>query len=289
MKPAHRLLAPLCLLVPSLASVASAQPAPNAAPPADNSWSVAPAPAPAPAAPAPAPAAPAPAPAAGTGTATPGTSSPAPGTGIAAPGTAAPAAGAKAKPKHDDYDGPPLLLGKKSHIGGYGGVIIAYSHMLREDGVLIGGEGAVLANHRLSLGGAGYGFSRTPSGPPTLTGERREFITGYGGLVLRYAVFADNVPVYASLGVLLGGGAVVLARDHCDECDYDDDWDDNHEEGHGYFVVQPDLSLHVNATRWLRFGLTAGYRFATAVDEYNFQSDELGGVVLGGTIQAGWF
>jgi len=50
-------------------------------------------------------------------------------------------------------------------MGGYGGLTVAYSRMLHRDGVLIGGEGALLVEHRLSLGGGGYGFSRTSAGP----------------------------------------------------------------------------------------------------------------------------
>ena len=42
-------------------------------------------------------------------------------------------------------------------------------------------------------------------------------------------------------------------------------------------------------TRWLRLSLTAGYRFATGVDSFHFQADDVGGAVVGGNIQAGWF
>ena len=48
-------------------------------------------------------------------------------------------------------------------------------------------------------------------------------------------------------------------------------------------------SLHVNATRWLRFGLTGGYRVATAVDDFDYGGDSMGGVVVGGNIEFGWF
>ena len=40
---------------------------------------------------------------------------------------------------------------------------------------------------------------------------------------------------------------------------------------------------------WLRFGLTFGYRFATAVDQFDFQGGDMSGPVVGGNIQAGWF
>ncbi len=52
---------------------------------------------------------------------------------------------------------------------------------------------------------------------------------------------------------------------------------------------QPDVSIQVNATRWLRFSPTAGYRVATAVESFRYQADDIGGVVLGGNVQMGWF
>jgi hypothetical protein len=189
---------------------------------------------------------------------------------------------------HDEYDGPPLLLGdskKKVKVGGYGGLTIAYSRMLNRDGMLVGGEGAVLVDHRLSFGAAGYVFSRSPDGPPAPDGTAREYFTGYGGVLIRYAIYSD-LPVYASFGALIGGGAVTLApRVH-------DDSDESQHENvktRGYFVFQPDVSLHANATRWLRFGLIFGYRVATPVNDFDFHGGDVSGVVVGGSIQAGWF
>lgn len=187
--------------------------------------------------------------------------------------------------RHEEYDGPPLLLGhknKKPQIGGYGGPTIAYSRMLGRDGVLIGGEGGVLIDHRLTLGGAGYAFSRTPDGPPAPDGSPRNYFSGYGGFVIRYAVYAD-MPIYASLGLLLGGGAITLAtRDH------DHEGDEN-AEVRGYFVAQPDASLHVNLTRWLRVSLLGGYRIASGVEAFHYQASDISGAVVGGNIQGGWF
>jgi hypothetical protein len=156
--------------------------------------------------------------------------------------------------------------------------------MLHQDGVLVGGEGAMLMEHRLSLGAAGYGFSRTPGGPPAPDGIARHYVTGYGGFMLRYAVYSD-IPLYASFGVLVGGGAITLTPYHHDDADHHGE----DVEVRGFFVFQPDVSLHANATRWLRFSLTAGYRVATGVDSFRYKADDIGGAVIGGNVQAGWF
>ena len=72
-------------------------------------------------------------------------------------------------------------------------------------------DSARRSEHRLTLGGAGYGFSRTPGGPPAADGTSRQFSSGYGGFVIRYAVYSD-IPLYASFGVLIGlsGSAFVI-------------------------------------------------------------------------------
>jgi hypothetical protein len=202
-------------------------------------------------------------------------------------------------PSHNDYDGPPLLFSadkkKKLHVGAYGSLGVAYTRMLHRDAALVSLEAAVLVDHRLSIGLAGYGLSRTPSGPDALDGSAREFRTGYGGLTVRYAVFAPSFPVYASFGVLVGGGVLGLDTergwedDDWDDEDDGDDWRSRHERLEGYFVTQPDITLHVNATRWLRFGLTGGYRFASGVDAFGYDSSAMSGAVVGGNIQLGWF
>jgi hypothetical protein len=184
------------------------------------------------------------------------------------------------------YDGPPLLLGRKISVGGYGGVGTAYTHMLNRHGALVSFEGALLLAHRLSLGLTGFGFSRTPDGPLAADGTQRNFGAGYGGFVARYA-FLTQFPVYFSAGLMVGGGAVVLHRDDVDDAD-DDEWDDDDAQSDGFFVAQPELSMHANLTRWMRLGVTAGYRVTSKVDRFALDTSDLNGVVLGGNIQFGW-
>src|SRR3954451_24309627 len=57
-----------------------------------------------------------------------------------------------------DYDGPPLLVGngRKVKVGAYGGLGGAYTRLMGDDSGLVTFEGALLFDHRLSLGLAGY-------------------------------------------------------------------------------------------------------------------------------------
>jgi hypothetical protein len=195
----------------------------------------------------------------------------------------------------DSYDGPPLLLGggRKVKVGAYGGLGAAYTRLIDRDSGLMSVEAALLLDHRLSLGIAGYGFTRTPSGPLASDGSEQEFGAGYGGFVARYAVIG-NLPVYGSLGVVLGAGAINLHRDYrWDEDEWDQGWENDREWDRGRFdpflVVQPELMLHANLTRWLRVGATLGYRFTGGVGRFGLDEADLNGVVAGANLQLGWF
>jgi hypothetical protein len=207
----------------------------------------------------------------------------------AAPGQPAPNPGATVSTS-TPYDGPPLLFTTgpgKPKLGAYGGIGVAYTHMLHRDGAVIDLSGAILVDHRVSLGIAGYFFSRTPSGPNYFL-TPREYRASYVGAFVRYHVYGD-FPVYASVGALVGGGMLWLGEDFDHDHNHDDEWNSEASELRGNFVFQPDFSLHANATRWLRFTLTGGYRVATAVNDFGYDSEAMSGVVAGGKVEMGWF
>jgi hypothetical protein len=210
------------------------------------------------------------------------------------PGAAPPAAAARAR---DSYEGPPLLLGggKKIKVGGYAGVGAAYTRLMGKDSGLVSFEGALLLDHRLSLGVAGYAFTRTPRGPAASDGTLQQFAAGYGGLALRYSVFG-GLPVYGTFGVVLGAGAVNLHRDYgwSEEAAWDRGFHyDSRNQDAGRFdaflFAQPEIALNANVTRWLRLGASVGYRFTGGVSRFGLSESDLNGIVAGGSIQIGWF
>ncbi len=181
--------------------------------------------------------------------------------------------------------GPPLLFGRDLHVGGYGGIDVMYTRMFGRDGAVVGLQGAVLINHRLAFGLAGYGFTNPETGPDDLQGDAQHFETGYGGFTVRYSLMSDELPVYATIGGLVGAGAIELTDRHGDE-----DLDLDGERADDVFAVfQPDVTLHANVTRWMRFGATAGYRFTSGVNHMGFEESDVNGVVIGGHVQFGSF
>lgn len=187
--------------------------------------------------------------------------------------------------------GPPVLFGHKVSVGGYGGLKAAYTRMFDEDGALLGMEGAVLFDHRLSLGVAGYLWTNPQPGPDDRYGGSRHYQTGYLGAALRYSLLSDS-PIYLTLGALVGSGAVVLAPDHTHDDDDDrfrDEDDVRREDVDVFAVVQPEASLNANVTRWLRVGLSGGYRFTANVSRFGMSNEDLNGVVIGGSVEFGRF
>ncbi len=212
-----------------------------------------------------------------------------------APAVAAPANPGAQAPAKDADDGPPRLIGgrgKKTKVGGYGSIGGAYTPFMGRESGLMSLEGAVLIDHRLSLGLAGYGFTRSPCGCRAGDGAATEIGAGYTGFVARYSIFTSS-PVYVSLGMLIGGGATNWHRKNDITADGEDDlWDDEEwDEGEfdPFAVVQPEATLHLNVTRWFRVGVNAGYRFTAGVNRFGLDESDLDGPVLGGSLQFGWF
>jgi hypothetical protein len=184
------------------------------------------------------------------------------------------------------YDGPPTLLDRRVHVGGYLGFTANYTRMFGRNGSVVGLEGGVLVAHRLSVGLAAYGWTNPPRGPNDEFDNARRFEAAYAGGAVHYS-FLNSSPVYVSIGTLIGGGAVVLAPDFGRD-DNDAEQDVKREDVDRFFVLQPEINAHVNLTRWARIGLNAGYRIATGVRKFDFDNQDVSGLVAGGKLQFGW-
>jgi hypothetical protein len=195
-------------------------------------------------------------------------------------------AAAASSPAASEDHGPPLLFGQGVDVGGYGGLDVAYTRMFGRDGVLVGGQGAVLINHRLALGIAGYGWSNPLEGPNASNGDAQHFETGYGGFTAHYSFYFDPLPVYFTVGTLVGAGAIDLTDEkHSDGFDGFED-----KAGEDVFaIIQPDVTVHANLTRWMRVGLTASYRLTSGVNRLGFTESDVNGAMIGTQIQFGSF
>ncbi len=204
----------------------------------------------------------------------------------ASTGSATPPAPVRAVPSappapEPETDTPPeTLFGGDQDVvlGGFGGLNVRYTRVLGADSVWVGGEGALLLNHAFSVGagGGGIGNEINPTGK-----TRLDF--GYGGLIVRYHFFSSEVVNFA-VGGLVGGGAIAV-HDRHDNPD-DIDWE---KIGETVFVFEPELGLYLNMTRWMRVGITGGYRFVSGVDKNDLSETDVRGAAGGGSVQFGWF
>jgi len=174
--------------------------------------------------------------------------------------------------------------------GGMGGIGVMYSRFGGKNVVLVCGEGAVIIDHAFTLGGGGCGMARSPKAreysPAAYTDDDR-IAFGYGGAIARYH-FNSRKMVNYSLGVLVGAGGVTTGTWSEDPDDMEDqEFEVEHSDA--VFVVEPQVGVHLNITRWLRIGAVMGYRAVSAVDTEGLDAADVSGITAGGQLQGGWF
>jgi len=190
-----------------------------------------------------------------------------------------PPADTEEEPESEDEPPATLFGGDQAVVfGGFGGLNVRYTRVLGNDAVWVGGEGALLLNHAFSVGAGGGGIANEIN--PTKQ-TRLDF--GYGGLILRYHFFSSEIVNFA-VGGLIGAGSIGV---HDRNLDADQvDWE---EVGETVFVFEPELGLYLNVTRWMRIGLTGGYRFVSGVEKNDLSETDVRGAAGGGAVQFGWF
>jgi hypothetical protein len=207
------------------------------------------------------------------------------------PAVAAPSSESQKAPPAP-YDGPATLIdgdGEKMHVGGYGGLSVLGTSIYKSGGLLVGGEGAILLDHRLAIGLAGFGLASEVKGPDLTNGEESILGFGYGGAVFRYHLVSKRSPVTASLGTLIGaGGLTLIEKSTSDEFDPEYDYSED-AEANAFFVAEPSVQANLHLTRWMRLGVSGGYRFVRGPTLRGVSDEDLEGVTAGGHLQFGWF
>ncbi|HEY4611797.1 MAG TPA: hypothetical protein VII11_02320 [Bacteroidota bacterium] len=161
--------------------------------------------------------------------------------------------------------------------GGYGAVVVKFTSVNDDFGVLVGGRGGWIINHTFSIGGAGYGLAnniRAHSVGPF----GQEFVDfGYGGLDLEYISNSDDL-VHFSIHALIGAGGVGFRRGFGDN---DNGWDNYYDhDSHRYdafFIFEPGINIDLNIIKWFRASLGAGYRYISGVNSGASTNADLSG------------
>ena len=193
-------------------------------------------------------------------------------------------------------DAPQTLFGDVFSFSGYGGVSIEYARLGNETyGWFTGGRGAVIINDSYAIGGAGkmlvYPTEREELTGTSYSGEEPYAQLGYGGLLLEYYLNPKDL-FHVSVGVLAGAGGLAYSQYSIEDDNYDDGHDDP-TDFDAFFVVEPEVNLFVNLTRFCRVGVGVSYRYTYGLDGNNSAAEITDETMRGFNgicqIQFGWF
>lgn len=166
--------------------------------------------------------------------------------------------------------------------GGFGALVTKVTPVRGELGVMVGGYGGWLINHRFMIGAGGYGLTNNVRASAeaeshySIDGERLYLEFGYGGLMFEY-IYAPHKLVHLNLHTLIGAGGVNYREDWHDYVDGDSNRR-RYGRGNAVFVVEPTLSVEVNVTTWFRIAAGGSYRFVGGIDDLiGIESTDLAG------------
>jgi hypothetical protein len=176
---------------------------------------------------------------------------------------------------------PTLIAGPVTH-GGFGGPMVGYTRVNGEDAVAVGARGGWLINHRLLIGGGGWGIANELSVPAGAASDPRQqrLTFGYGGFWTEY-IIAPMRLVHGSIGALVGGGGLTYQQaDNDDKAGSASD---------AVFVVEPSVTVEVNVIKAVRLALFTSYRVVRDVDLVGLDSAAVSGFSGGVMLKFGVF
>jgi hypothetical protein len=161
---------------------------------------------------------------------------------------------------------PETLISGRTVFGGYGALVVSFTELNDDFGVLVGGRGGLIINHAFVIGGGGYGLANEVDviGTPPRDNSLLDF--GYGGVLLGYVIGSRKL-LHLSIHTLIGAGGACLRTGIYDVW-YDDD---------AFFVAEPGVDLILNVTKHFRMGVGGSYRYVYGVDLDGLSDGDLSG------------
>ena len=175
-----------------------------------------------------------------------------------------------------------LIKGDVEH-GGYGGPLVKFGQIHGDLGVAAGGKGGWIINHTFSIGGAGYGFSNDIIVGKDANGKNLYLHAGYGGFLVEYISNSDDL-IHTTYSLLIGAGGANVSLNRMGDIPDPED-----KSADAFFVVEPEVNLDVNITKWMRGSVGAGYRFVSGVNLPGVSNSDLAGPTLQLVLKFGKF
>lgn len=171
------------------------------------------------------------------------------------------------------------LFGNAKIVGAFGGPFVEYHQILGDEGVMVGGGGA-LQFKQFFFGGYGIGTNF----PETIYNADRYVVNfGHGGFWLGYTIPSHKL-FHLYLSARPGWGKIRFKYDR-DDNDRDAIYSDR------VFVFTPEVGVEVNVTDFLRIAATGGYRLVADVDNLPaiYTNEDFRGFMGGLTFRFGSF
>jgi len=155
-----------------------------------------------------------------------------------------------------------LFHGDIDH-GGYGGPTIKYTQIGPDQShaILMGGQGGWIIDHTFIIGGGGYGLVNNVEADwldmrTFVQSEPLYLYMGYGGLLLGFTRWSDDL-IHYTIHTMIGGGGIDYRL--ADEFEEDSTSD-------GIFVIEPGACVEFNISSFFRIAVGATYRYVQGVD-----------------------
>ncbi len=172
------------------------------------------------------------------------------------------------------------LIKHETEVGGFFDIVSKKTQVKDAFCLFIGGRVALLVNHHWAFGGGGYGVVNDPV--PDGFGEEglTKLRMYYGGWTFEYFAWPDKV-VHVTFPILIGAGKVEYKGSYRDS--------ETGEDSDTYFIMEPEINLEFNITRFWRMGLSASYRYVNGCDLGDVTDNDLSGVAGNLTFRFGKF
>lgn len=159
------------------------------------------------------------------------------------------------------------LVSGKIESGGFGAPVIKFTQIDGKFGLLMGGRGGWIMNHKFVIGGGGYGLVNQISTDFIFEGDLIPLMMGYGGLEMEY-IFSSNNLVHFSIYLLLGGGGITYKKFY--------EWDTPHISD-SFWIAEPAANIELNISSFFRIAAGVGYRFVTGVELGDLTNPDIAG------------
>jgi hypothetical protein len=172
------------------------------------------------------------------------------------------------------------LVGSNVAHGGFGGPVARVSRFNGQTGVILGGHGGWILDHRFVIGGGAYGLVGTaitvPYVPPA--GGTAYLTFGYGGLELQYFVRPLRL-THLAFSLLIGVGGA----------EYRQGGGGQLTPSSTLFVAEPGAGIQLNLTRGIRLSATGSYRMVSGVRLSGLSNRDVSGPAVALGVEFGRF